>query len=484
MSALNPRITRPDAVDLSCRLPVLKLGLSSVVWLVVGLLLALGASVALHTPGFAPCEYVGYGKLAAASRTALVYGFASQAGLAVGIWLLARFSGSPLRTGLAITVGAVIWNLGVLVGVVGIFCGEQTGLPYFDFPGYAGSILLAGYGLMAVATLASIGPDTARPWQLPQWFILAALAWFPWMLATAQVFLVWFPVRGVLQAVIGSWYAQGLFWGWLAPLTLGTLLHLVPELTNQRLARKSLAHLGFWTLLLLAGWHGASSLVGGPVPAWVASTGVVAGVLLVIPVTLIALNLFNPRPPESGFGPTVLHWTRFSAIAFVLAGVATAITSPRCAGRLLHFTLFPQAIAEVWLLGFVTLGLFAGLYQLLPRLIGFTWNQAGLTFAHLGLSLVGLVLAGASYGVAGWVQGQNLAMATVSMASANEGLAKYLMFHSLGVAALLAGQLAFALHVVSVALKHFPAAKRFVISLFTPEPASDTKLAPATPSTK
>ena len=42
---------------------------------------------------------------------------------------------------------------------------------------------------------------------------------------------------------------------------------------------------------------------GGPVPAWIASVGVVAGVLLVLPVLLLGLHLFSGNDNKSGGHP-------------------------------------------------------------------------------------------------------------------------------------------------------------------------------------
>ncbi len=484
MSAATTRITRPDAVDVSCRLPVLKLTLGALAWLLFGLVFAVGAGLAFQQPRFAVCEYITPGKLAAVARTALVYGFASQAGLAVTIWVLARVGEAPVKTGLAVAAGSVFWNIGVTAGVVGILCGEQSGIPYFDFPGYAGGILLAAYALMGVSTLSSFGVGARRPLQWSQWFILAAMLWFPWLLSTAQIFLVWFPVRGVLQAVIGGWYAQGLLWGWLTPLTLGALFYLLPELTGKPLPRRSFAVLGFWGLLLLAGWNGAGPLIGGPVPAWIASIGVVAGTLLFLPVVLVSLNLFI----RGGFGlfsgQPALQLVRLSAFCFTLGGVSTALTSLRCANRVLHFTLFPLALNELWILGFVGLGLLAAFYVILPRLIGFAWNQTLLAFAHVGLSLAGLGLTFLAYAVGGWIQGHQLDGASNPLMAVNAGLAKFLALHTLGLAVFLLGQLAFVGHLACVGIRHFPMVKSFVISLITPDVAVNAGLAASNSATK
>src|SRR5258708_16367447 len=78
-------------IDASLRWPVLLLFVSAVLWLVFGTILALIASIKLHGPGFLNgSAWLTYGRINPAAMNALLYGFASQAGLGVALWLLCR----------------------------------------------------------------------------------------------------------------------------------------------------------------------------------------------------------------------------------------------------------------------------------------------------------------------------------------------------------------------------------------------------------
>lgn len=463
MSAVNSQITRPDAVDASCRLPVLKLVLGGLAWLIAGLALLLGASLVRQLPSLGGCEYFGFGKMAAAARVALTYGFAVQTGLGVGVWILFRSSSRPVPTGLAVAAGSVMWNIGVATGVVGIILGEASGIRGLDFPAYTGGILLAAYFLIGLAVLVGFGANFRGNLKLPQLLVLAALLWFPWLLTTAQVLVFWMPVRGILPTLVGSWYEQGLFWGVLTPLTLAALWHVRSEDGSLKLARPAFAVLGFWGLLLVAGWVGATALVGGPIPAWISSVGVVAGVLLIIPVVLIGFNLFG-RISSPGGSLAIL-----SGLSFVLTGTLTAMTSLRCANRILHFTVFPQALSELALLGFVGIGLLASLYVILPRLAGFAWPRAELILGHVALSGLGLALSFLPLLLGGWIQGNHLNLPQWSVNSVNGALLNCLRLQGLGLLVLLGAQLVFLGHWVLLCVRHFPAVKQFAIGLIQEE---------------
>jgi len=240
MNLANPKSAPLTPAEASLRLPLLPLVLGGLAWLMGGLLLSLLANVVLHEPAWGGCEYFGHGRLAAASRVALTYGFAVPAGLAVGLWVLSH-SRIRFSSGVVVALAAGFWNLGVVAGVGGILLlGETTGLRGFELPVYSGGILLGSYILLALAVLPEFGFSAKGSLPLPQLMVVAAMLWFPWLLTTAEVFLVWHPVRGVLAPLTAGWYAQGLFWGCAAPLTLAGILHFRGEsLGKKRKFRKT-----------------------------------------------------------------------------------------------------------------------------------------------------------------------------------------------------------------------------------------------------
>src|SRR5438552_2650041 len=112
----------------SCRLPLLVLFVSSAVWLVIGSIFGLIASIKFHSPNFlGDCACLTYGRVHPAASNALLYGFCLQGGLGVALWMFATLGRARLAQPLLLTVGAKLWNLGVTVGILGILAGDATG---------------------------------------------------------------------------------------------------------------------------------------------------------------------------------------------------------------------------------------------------------------------------------------------------------------------------------------------------------------------
>ena len=87
-------------IDASAKWPVLFFLGAALKWLLFGGLLQLASSIQLHNPAFlAGCEWFTHGRLDAAARNALVYGWGMNAAFAVGLWLMARLSLAALRHG-------------------------------------------------------------------------------------------------------------------------------------------------------------------------------------------------------------------------------------------------------------------------------------------------------------------------------------------------------------------------------------------------
>jgi cytochrome c oxidase cbb3-type subunit 1 len=393
------------AYDAAARGPLLLLLGSGIVWLVVSGLLALITSIQLHSPHFlAQYSFLTYGRAEAMRETAFIYGWAANVGLGVAIWILGRLGGTPLRALNWAFGGAAFWNLGLLAGVIGIAVGDLTSFSLFQLPRYVQPIMVIAYGAISISgILAWMGRRTDGTYA-SQWYAVAALFLFPWLSSIAQYILLWVPSRGVAQNVAASWYAQGAWTLWLAPLALAAAYYLVPKLSGRILPNYDAAPLGFWTLIFVGAWTGGRHLIGGPVPAWIATLATVASVVLLVHYAIVAMNLrggFRARGTSAAF-------VRFGVVAYLLAGVIDAIMSFRGMVLETQFTFFAAALEQLALYAGVSMIFFGAIYFMVPRLTGHAWSSIGLTLGHRVMVTIGVLLLVVTLAVAGWSQGTDL----------------------------------------------------------------------------
>lgn len=401
------------AADTAGRWPLLLLLASGLVWLVLSGVFALIASIQLHSPAFlADCEMLTHGRVTSLAETTFVYGWAANTGLGLALWVLGRLGGTPLRALNWAVVGTLFWNLGIALGLVGIATGDATSFALLEMPRYVQPLLVAAYVAIGVSgILAWNGRRTAGTFA-SQWYAVAALLLFPWLLIAAQTMLLWSPVRGVLQAVVNGWYVQGAFALWLAPLALAGAYYVVPKVTGRTLPSYEFASLSFWTLLFVGSLTGGRHLIGGPVPAWIPTLANASCTMLLFHYAVVALNL---RGAFSG-GGTALRFISFGLVAYLLGAVLDAVTAFRGVALVTQFTYFAAAQQQLGLYGSISMLLFGSLYFAVPRLTGRSWASTALLRGHSALAILGIVLLVVTLAVAGWTQGHDLKQATTSFA--------------------------------------------------------------------
>ncbi|MDE3067732.1 MAG: cbb3-type cytochrome c oxidase subunit I [Verrucomicrobiota bacterium] len=439
-------------IDASCRVSLLALFVGAAFWLVVASVLGLIASLNFHMPeAFANCPWLTYGRVQPAADDALLYGFCIPAGLGVALWLLARSGRTPVRGALVPFVAAHLWHLGVLVGLIGILAGYSTGFRWLEFPRGASSPLFYAYLLLALWAMMTFGARRERATSPPQWFLVAALFWFPWIYSTANLLLVAWPVRGVTQAVVAWWFGDNLLFVWLALVGVGAAFYFLPKFCERPPQTFYLALFAFWTLVLFGSLCGIPQ--GAPVPAWLPVASSVAAALLLVP--LLAVVIVAWRAVR---GSVLSKWDH-GPFCFVGAGVVCfflsglmwmALACPEIC-RVTEFTWFVPAQAQLQLYGFFALTMFGAIYHILPRSAGFELPFPKLARAQFWISLSGVALLVAPLAIGGVAQGRQLQNPGISFAVISNSTLPFLRVSTTGQLLLLLGNLIFVLNVFGLA---------------------------------
>lgn len=453
---MNPTATKnfnTSEIDASCRVPLLALFGGAALWLVVGLALSLAAIMTFHKPDmFADCPLLTYGRVQAAANNALLYGFCIPAGLGVMLWIFARLSQSELALPLVPVVAANIWHPGVLVGVVAILLGDSTGFAWLEFSRGSSVLLFAAFLLIAISAVATFGQRQNRELYPSHWFLLAALLWFPWIYSTANLFLVAWPVRGVAQVAIDSWFANNLVFVWLALVGLGTAFYFLPKLTGQPLQTYYLALFSFWTLTLFGTWMGIAA--SAPLPAWMSAASSAAAALTFVPVLAVAvIAVKTVRGSDVSCKGGSLCYVKFGTAAFVLSALMLIAEACPQISRVTAFTWFGPAQVQLQILGFFTIVMCGAIYELLPRVMGFGLPFPKFVRLQHWLFMLGIVLWAGSLAVGGVAQGMKLGNPQTAFADSTGVALIFLRVGTTGLLFLLLGSLLFAANIFVMTLK-------------------------------
>ena len=446
----------PAEIDASCRLPLVVLFLSGAVWLVIASAFGLLASIKFHAPGFlADSAWLTYGRVRPAGLNSLLYGFCMQAGLGVGLWILARLGRTTLARPGLITVGAACWNLGVTVGVLGILAGGSTGFENLEMPRYAARVLFLGYLMIVLWAVLTFHWRRERPAYVSQWFLFAALFWFPWIYSSTDLLLLTFPVRGMAQAVIAWWYSDNLLVVWFGLVGLAAVFYFLPKLTRRELHSRYLALLTFWMLILFGSWGGIPA--SAPVPAWMPVLSAVATVLTVILVIAVALNVhltLEGRCSELLATPS-LRFIGFAVVAFIVAALMRIANAVPEVGRVLEFTWFTPARELLNSYGFFAMAMFGAVYYLAPQLFGQAFPSAGLVRAHFWTAAAGVLLYVVPLGICGIVQGLKLQHPDIAFTDIAHSTLPFLRVSTLGDLLLALGHLMFLTNLAGLVVRFY-----------------------------
>lgn len=430
-------------IDANARFPLSLLLGAALLWLVVsGVLALLGFAQTLNPRFLEDCSYFTFGRTQAMQETAFVYGWIANAGFAVSLWILGRLGGLPLRSLNWAVVGTLFWNLGVLVGLVGIGLGHGTSIAFLHLPHYIQPLLLVAFSAIAVPGVLAWTGRQHRTTFAAQWYAVAALFLFPWLFSAVQVMIIWFPVRGAVQAIAAGWFLQGAWSLWIAPMALAAAYYLVPKISGRVIPNYDFAALSFWTLLTVGGWAGGRHLIGGPIPVWIATIAIVSCGLLTFHYIVTAINLRG----AFGHRSISLKFIAFGLLAYVVGGFADATTSLRSFAQLTQFTWVSEAQTQLALTGAFTMIVFGAIYFLVPRIANQAWPSASMIRAHYGAALVGTTILVLALAVAGIVQGRDLADAGVSFSDIAAHTRPWLLAAAAGQTVLLVGNIILAVH--------------------------------------
>src|SRR5437763_867411 len=138
--------------------------------------------------------------------------------------------------------------------------------PLLYFAASAVVWLLVGSLLAGIASFKLHEPTFLRRREqhvyVTQWYLLAAVFWFPWMYLVTQFMIFWSPAKGVVPMVVNWWFAHNFLGLWLTPIGLGSAYYLIPKIIGRPIHSYYLSIIGFWSLALFYSWAGIHHLIG------------------------------------------------------------------------------------------------------------------------------------------------------------------------------------------------------------------------------
>ena len=390
-------INRRKAIDQSARFPVLFFIASASAWLLFAVTLGFIQQMKMHAPQFIDFSwlyFLNYGRSNPAFMTALVYGWAIQAGLGIGIWVMARLCSAEIKNPLTLLVAGHFWNIGVSIGVFGILFGYGTSIEWLAFPKAVWPILFAAFSMIVIWLVTMFFRRQDKNVYISIWYILGACFWFSWIFVTANLVIHVFPGSALAKASTSAWYSSSMIYLFLAPIGLGVAYYLIPKIMGRPVHSFQLSYYGFWGLAILGGWTGIQKFMGGPFPSWMPAVSGAAVILMLIPVLIVTVNqlmTLKEDPSIINYSPA-LKFTAAGIGFFIIFCILSALGSFLSIGKFtqISFTSIGYHLLAVY--GFFSMVMFGAIYFIVPRLMGTEWPSLGGIQKHFILSVYGILI--------------------------------------------------------------------------------------------
>ena len=442
--------------DQSSAFPVFMFIAFACFWLMVGSAAGSIASVKLHEPDWLVEQaWLTFGRIRSVHLNAVIYGWASNAALAVIIWLLPRLLRTPLRGAIWAMLGGSLINAGIAAGIGAIAVGWTDGMEYLEIPWQIDIFIFIGFALVILPAMATLLARRVTHLYVSVWYFVAALLWIAVLFLVGNLAGVH---TGVQQATTNWWYGHNALGLWFTPVAVGAVYYFLPKIIGRPVVSYNLSLFGFWTLAFFYGQVGGHHLIGGPVPGWLTTLSIVQSVMMVIPVIAFAVNMRGTLKGQmhlAKYSPT-LRFMMFGGLMYFASSVQGSLESLRSINAVTHFTHFTVAHAHLGMYAFVTMVFFGAIYFMMPRVLNWEWPYPKLITLHFWLAVTGVGVYFVGLSIGGWLQGLAMLDASQSFEQSVTVTLPWLQSRSVGGVLMSLGHLVFVGHFLMMALRFGP----------------------------
>jgi cbb3-type cytochrome c oxidase subunit I len=436
--------------------------LSAAVWVVIGVLMGLVLALEFVFPDlFRGVPWLVFSRLRQAHVNTVLFAWLSGAMMGMWLYVVPQLTGRRLWSEPLGNITAILWNLALLAGIVGILSAHTQSREYAEM------IWAIDIGVMVVLllnmtnVLMTIRHRVESKLYVSLWYITGTVMWFPLLYSIGNV--MWNPPTGALTGIndtIFNWfYGHNVLGLWFTTGLLAVIYYVVPRETRTPLYSHVLSLVAFWGIAFFYTGVGGHHLLWAPIPYWLKTIAVADSIGMVLPVVAFMMNIFLTMRG---------NWNRFMTsipLRFVITGWAAYILvsyqgshqSLRAINLLTHFTQYVPGHAHLSLVFFAASTLMGGLYYAIPRIfhcrvfsrrlanIGYAFYTIGFAFFFAGFLLTGLVQGAA------WVH-QGLPVWSVL-----PGLRPYMALRASGGALVVLGFVLFSCNILATAIVRRPA---------------------------
>lgn len=403
----------------SCRIPVTFALLCSLLWLVTASGLGFLAMLKFHVPGFlADSAWFTYGRLIAASKATMLFGFAFNGALAILLYLIPVVARAPLAQSGLTTTALLIGNSGIKLGFFAILLGYGESFEWLALPKFAVVTCLFSYLIVAVTATLSFHNRSTKEADSTLVASFLGLLWIPWALSVYGLLFDPASLRGVMYSVVGWWISNQLIFIVPSVLIIALAFKYVPVVSGEPVKDSAMGRLGLWVLVFAGSLAGVSH--GVPVAMGIPAISA-AGTLLTLVAVVALMYMFHSNFYASygkGFSDGKFRFIAIAVDVLLLTWILRALGAWYPIADVVGVTTYNESLAWLILVGGFMMAIFGLVFYVSPRLLEGTCCSAGKSKAAFWCGLLGALILFAAFGIGGLVQGKAIGNPDVATAEA------------------------------------------------------------------
>jgi cbb3-type cytochrome c oxidase subunit I len=456
--------------------------ISAAVWLIIGVLMGLVLAIEFVFPDFARgIPWLVFGRLRQAHTNTVLFAWLSGAMMGMWLYIVPRLTGRKIWSERLGNVCALLWNVALAWGIVGILMAYTQSREYAELIWPIDVAVMIVLILNMINIYMTIHHRVEPKLYVSLWYIIGTVVWFPLLYFIGNV--MWNPPTGALTGIndtIFNWfYGHNVLGLWFTTGLLAIIYFIVPRETGTPLYSHFLSLIAFWGIAFFYTGVGAHHLLWAPIPYWLKTIAVAESFAMVIPVLAFFFNIWLTMRGNWGRlrSSVPLLYVLTGWGAYILVSFQGSDEALPAVNELTHFTQYVPGHAHLALLFFGASTLIGALYYALPRIYDCRLFSTRLAKAQYAIYVVGFLTFFLGFTFSGLVQGASWVNMGLPVWTVLPGLRAFMALRIMGGALLVVSFVMFAYNVLATVIVKRPNDIPTLGSPMTPQHAVSAPLA-------
>jgi cbb3-type cytochrome c oxidase subunit I len=411
--------------------------LTAAVWIVLGVFMGLILALQFVFPDlFRGVPFLVFSRLRQEHTNTVMFAFLSGGMMGLWLYIVPRLTGRELWSEALGNVAVVLWNLALLVGIVGIATAHTQSREYAELIWIVDVAVMLVLILNLVNLYKTIANRVEPKLYVSLWYISGTLVWMPLLYFIGNV--MWNPPTGAITGVndtIFNWfYGHNVLGLWFTTGLLPVIYYIVPRETRTPLYSHFLSLIAFWGIAFFYTGVGAHHLLWAPIPYWLKTIAVAESIGMVLPVVAFMMNIFLTMRGNWNriLSSLPLRFVVTGWAAYVLVSYQGSHQALRAINLLTHFTQYVPGHAHLSLMFFAASVIMGGAYYVIPRICNCKLYSRRLANVQYSLYVIGFTFFFGGFLFTGLVQGTNWLHQGLPVWSVLPGLRPYMALRAAG----------------------------------------------------